>query len=64
MADAVLHLITAWEDTTWTASARSRNELRARAKQLLPPDPPESTTRRDATESMYAAGLRGQRRQP
>ncbi len=61
LADEILKLITEWEDSAWD-SALSRNELRARAKQLVPPPPPEPTSRQDATASMYEAGLRGQRR--
>jgi hypothetical protein len=65
LADAVLMLINEWESKAMAQSVRARNELRARAKQLLPPEPvtpPASTYRRDPSESIYAAGLRGQKR--
>jgi hypothetical protein len=63
LADGILKLIADWERTRSPASAWSRNDLRARAKELVPPDPPASSSRRNPTESMYEAGLRGQRRQ-
>ncbi|MGH2919995.1 MAG: hypothetical protein ACRDLS_15545, partial [Solirubrobacteraceae bacterium] len=62
LADEILKLITEWESSAWSASAWSRNELRARAKSLVPPAPPASTSRQDPATSMYEAGLRGQRR--
>lgn len=66
LADRLLALITDWENGPWTASTRARNELRARARLLLPPDPPDpppAARSKDATTSMYEAGFRGQRRQ-
>jgi hypothetical protein len=65
LAGALLQLIAEWESTAVTVSVRSRSELRARIRQLVPPDPPaspEASARRDPAESIYAAGLRGQRR--
>lgn len=65
LADDILRLIGEWEKGPSTGSAWSRNELRARAKQLIPPDAPAATEpprRKDPTETMYAAGVRGQRR--
>lgn len=62
LADEILALISEWERSAWVASAWSRNELRARAKQLVPPAPPAEPSRQDAAASMYEAGLRGQRR--
>lgn len=55
LADAVLRLIAEWETSAWT-----RNEFRTRARDLLPATPPPS--RRPEGESLYEAGLRGQRR--
>jgi len=65
LAGALLQLIAEWESTAVTVSVRSRSELRARIRQLVPPEPPASPAssgRPDPAESIYAAGLRGQRR--
>ncbi|MGH2919343.1 MAG: hypothetical protein ACRDLS_12220 [Solirubrobacteraceae bacterium] len=62
LADEILRLIAEWESGAWTASSWSRNELRARAKQLVPAAEPAPPARQDPTTAMYEAGLRGQRR--
>lgn len=68
LADQVLKLIMDWETGGQTHSDRSRTDLRLRVKQLVPaaPTAPASSaasgSRRPAGESLYAAGLRGQRR--
>jgi hypothetical protein len=62
LADEILKLITEWENSPSSASAWSRNALRERAKQLVPPAPEVSTRRQDPAAAMYSAGLRGQRR--
>lgn len=65
LADGILRLISEWEQNPEKNSTRVRNELRARAKELVPPAPavsPASTYRRDPSESIYAAGIRGQQR--
>jgi len=58
LADEILRLITEWENSG-DNSTSSRNELRARAKRLVPPDPPP---RKEPAESFYEPGLRGQKR--
>jgi hypothetical protein len=63
LADGVLRAIAEWESGPSPASARFRNELRARVKKLLPPDPPDTPEKRsprDATAAMYEPGQRGQ----
>ncbi|HEV2060949.1 MAG TPA: hypothetical protein VGR11_16485 [Solirubrobacteraceae bacterium] len=65
LANEILTLIGEWENSPQKDSVRSRDDLRARAKKLVPPappDPPASTSRRPPGESIYDAGLRGQRR--
>lgn len=62
VADAILAAIAAWESDPRKDSARVRNELRARIKQLAPPLPPPVQSGEEATMSMYGPGLRGQRR--
>ena len=64
LAGAILNVITDWENSGWTDSVASRNQLRLRIKQLVPATPPpaEPKNRRPPGESMYDAGLRGQRR--
>ena len=65
LAAEVLKLIADWESSAWKDSVRSREDLRARAKQLVPAAPaapPESASRRGPKSSIYDAGLRGQRR--
>ncbi len=65
LAETILQLITDWENSGWTDSEVSRTQLRIRVKQLVPAaptTPPASTYRRDPSESLYAAGLRGQKR--
>ncbi len=67
LAEEILKLIADWENSAWKDSVRSRDDLRARAKQLVPPAPPAppaATSRRRPAESIYEAGLRGQRRRP
>ncbi len=64
LADELLKLIAEWESSTWHNSTSSKNELRARAKELIPPDPPLETIRRNTGYSFYEAGLRGQKRRP
>ena len=64
LADGILRLISEFERNPWAATDRVRNELRDRAKAMIPPDPPPSSGRREPGESLYAAGLRGQRRRP
>ena len=64
LADELLRLISDWERNAPVTSAWSRNELRERAEQLLPTvAPPRTPSGQDNAASMYAAGLRGQRRQ-
>ena len=55
LAVAVLGLIDQWETSAWT-----RNEFRTHVRALLPATPPPP--RRPNDESIYDAGLRGQRR--
>jgi hypothetical protein len=65
LAGEVLRLISEWESRGLTQNDRFRGELRMRVKQLVPvdaPPPAGSTNRRPAGESLYDAGLRGQRR--
>lgn len=65
LAAEVLKLIADWENSAWRDSVRSREDLRARAKQLVPAAPaapPASASRRGPKSSIYDAGLRGQRR--
>ena len=65
LADQVLQLITAWETSAWKDSARSRDDLRVRVGDLVPPDPPTppaAASSRKPGESIYEAGLRGQKR--
>lgn len=65
LAAELLRLIAEWEAGawTWTDSGRAKSELRWRVKQLVPPPaPPPTPSRRPPGESMYDAGLRGQRR--
>ena len=62
LADEILKLIADWENSPWGDNARSRNELRARAKQLVPAAPAAAKKPVDAAAAMYGAGLRGQRR--
>src|SRR5687767_13313607 len=67
LADGILRLIAGWENSPQRHSVRSREDLRAEVKQLVPPEPPApsaSTSRRPPGESIYEAGLRGQRRRP
>lgn len=69
LAEAVLQLIARCESAARTdsARARARDDLRDRAKQLVPAAPAApagSTNRRPPGESIYEAGLRGQRRRP
>ena len=52
-AQEVLKLIGQWANN----SARSRNELRMRVKELIPPPP-----RRNEGETFYDAGLKAYRR--
>jgi hypothetical protein len=54
LADAILKLIADWETGARTDSARSRNELRDRAKRLVP-SAPAVASRPDATTAMYEA---------
>ncbi len=53
-AQDVLHLISDWETRGY-----SRNELRSRVRQLVPPPPKKSRTSGDA---LYQPGLDAQRR--
>jgi hypothetical protein len=65
LADEILKAIADWERSPSPQGAYARNELRARAKQLVPSAPaaePEAKRDKDPTASMYEAGLRGQRR--
>ena len=65
LADKLLQLIGEWERSAWPNSAWSRNELRDRAKQLVPKAPeaaPKRLTGAEAAASMYATGVRGRRR--
>lgn len=66
LADQLLQLIREWEISPLRASERARNDLREAAENLVPPPPPPlapvANSRRDPSESIYAAGLRGQRR--
>jgi hypothetical protein len=65
LADELLKAIADWENSPSPQGAYARNELRARAKQLVPSGPPaepEASRNTDPTASMYEAGLRGQRR--
>ena len=55
MADEVLRLIADWERRQYP-----RNELRSHVRSITPPPPPPS--RHPPGESLYDAGLRGQRR--
>lgn len=68
LAGEIMRLISDWENSAWKDSARSRDDLRANIKSLVPPAPtassPASTSRRQPRESIYEAGLRGQRRRP
>lgn len=66
LADEILRLIGVCERSGRTDSARVRamHDLRDRARALAPPGPdkPASDARRPPGESIYEAGLRGQRR--
>ena len=67
LADEILRLIGECERSGRTDSARVRamHDLRDRAKALAPPGPAAraaSDARRPPGESIYEAGLRGQRR--
>ena len=63
LADRLLQLISEWENSDWANSAWSRDELRDRADRLVPAAaPPTPASGKDNAASMYAAGLRGQRR--
>ena len=68
LADTLLALIAEWESSAYKDTVWSRNELRARASQLAPPVPvapltaPVSARLREPAESIYEAGLRGQKR--
>ena len=65
LAARILGLITDWENSGWTESEASRSALRLQVKQAVPPPPttsPKSTYHRDPAESLYAAGIRGQKR--
>ena len=66
LADQLLQLIREWEISPLRASERAKNDLREAAENLVPPPPPplapSSSARRDPSESIYAAGLRGQKR--
>lgn len=68
LAGEIIRLISDWENSAWKDSARSRGDLRANIKALVPPAPtvasPGLTSRRKPRESIYEAGLRGQRRRP
>ena len=63
LADEILRAIAAWEDGAWPNSAWARDELRVRVEQLTPAAEPARAKPQDATAAMYAAGIRGQRRQ-
>jgi len=65
LADEILRLIAAWEDSPTAQSMTARDDLRWNVKLLVPPEPevsPSSKRRKEPTESIYAAGLRGQQR--
>lgn len=68
LADAILRLIADWERKPGRETALTRNLLRARVEDLVPPAPPPppppsaAEHRRPPGESIYEAGLRGQRR--
>ena len=65
LANGLLGLITQWENSPGKDSVRVRNDLREGVKRLVPAAPAKpaaSTYRRDPSESLYAAGLRGQQR--
>jgi hypothetical protein len=66
LAGEILQAIADWERSPSPQGALARNELRARAKQLIPPGPPPESEERkrnkDPAAAMYEAGLRGQRR--
>ena len=55
LSEKVLSLIAQFENSMWT-----RNDLRSRARELVPAERPAA--RRRPAESIYEAGLRGQRR--
>jgi len=62
LADRILALISEWERGGRTDSHWSRNELRDRAKKLVPDIPVKTVaSRRDPTEIMYNAGIKGRR---
>lgn len=65
LAGEILRLIAEWESSPLKDTVRYRNEMRARAKKLAPApsaEPSTSRSRAEPGESLYAAGLRGQRR--
>lgn len=62
LAERVLGLVAEWERSAWAGKDTGRSELRYRAKQLIPPEPPAPEMRRPPGESIYEAGIRGQRR--
>ena len=66
LAGELLEAIADWERSPSPQGALARNELRARAKQLIPAEPPpepeERKRNKDPAAAMYEAGLRGQRR--
>ena len=66
LADALLQAIADWEASAWPNSHWARNELRDRAKKLVPPAPDPSKRKKTGKEhaaNMYATGLRGYWRQ-
>lgn len=62
LADEILRLIADWENSSWSASASSRDELRERVRLLVPAQ--EKADNVNHTAAMYGAGIRGHRRQP
>lgn len=65
LASRILTLISEWENSSGNHTVRSRDDFRARVKQVVPPAPvipAASEYRRPPGESIYAAGLRGQQR--
>jgi hypothetical protein len=60
LAEELLRLIADWENSPWSTSASSRDELRERVRVLVPAQ--EKTDTVNYTAAMYGAGIRGQRR--